>query len=119
LSLRESNAAAPFGPLVSADWLGEKLADTGVGVIDLRWYLDPPEAGTREAALPPESLRLRFERLGVGEGPSAVVYCGSGISAGHDLLALEIAGLEGARLYPGSWSDWCARPGAEVATTSR
>lgn len=45
-----------------------------------------------------------------------VAYCGSGVSACHDLLALELAGLPGARLYPGSWSDWSARPDAPVAT---
>jgi len=44
-----------------------------------------------------------------------VVYCGSGVTACANLLSLEIAGLSGARLYPGSWSDWCSRPGAPVA----
>ena len=44
-----------------------------------------------------------------------VVYCGSGVTACVNLLSLELAGIRGARLYPGSWSDWCARPGAPVA----
>jgi thiosulfate/3-mercaptopyruvate sulfurtransferase len=65
---------------------------------------------------PPPELRERFLRLGVGPATEVVVYCGSGVSACHDLLALELAGLPGARLYPGSWSDWSARPGAPVAT---
>ncbi len=46
---------------------------------------------------------------------SLVHYCGSGVSACHNLLALEIAGLSGARLYGGSWSEWCADPSRPVA----
>jgi thiosulfate/3-mercaptopyruvate sulfurtransferase len=44
-----------------------------------------------------------------------IAYCGSGVSACHDLLALELAGLPGGRLYPGSWSDWSAREDAPIA----
>jgi thiosulfate/3-mercaptopyruvate sulfurtransferase len=62
------------------------------------------------------ALRRRFQNLGVRAGSDAVAYCGSGVSACHNLLALEIAGLSGARLYPGSWSDWSRRPDAPVAT---
>jgi thiosulfate/3-mercaptopyruvate sulfurtransferase len=56
-------------------------------------------------------LRERFLAL-IGTTPpaSVVSYCGSGVTACHNLLAMEIAGLEGARLYPGSWSEWCADP---------
>ena len=43
------------------------------------------------------------------------MYCGSGVTACHNLLALEHAGLPGARLFPGSWSEWCARPDAPDA----
>lgn len=64
----------------------------------------------------PGELRRRYEELGAGDGSHVVVYCGSGVSACHDLLAMELAGIEGARLYPGSWSDWSNRPDAEVAT---
>ena len=43
--------------------------------------------------------------------PDAVVHsCGSGVSACHNLLAMEVAGLSGSRLYPGSWSEWCSDP---------
>lgn len=59
--------------------------------------------------LPPAAQRARFEAL--GEPGRIVVYCGSGVTACVDLLALELAGLGGARLYPGSWSDWCDRSG--------
>jgi thiosulfate/3-mercaptopyruvate sulfurtransferase len=49
-------------------------------------------------------------------GSEAVSYCGSGVSACHTLLALELAGLPSGRLYPGSWSDWSTRPEAPAAT---
>jgi thiosulfate/3-mercaptopyruvate sulfurtransferase len=62
-----------------------------------------------------QELRDRFEQLGVAPGEEIVAYCGSGVSACHNLLALEVAGLGGARLYPGSWSDWSTRD-APVAT---
>jgi thiosulfate/3-mercaptopyruvate sulfurtransferase len=47
---------------------------------------------------------------------AAVMQCGSGVTACHNLLALEVAGLPGARLYPGSWSEWSADPARPVAT---
>ncbi len=54
--------------------------------------------------LPVERLREHFERAGVRDGASVVAYCGSGVSACHNLLALELAGLGRGRLYVGSWS---------------
>lgn len=65
--------------------------------------------------LPAEALRERFEAAGVRAGDDAIVYCGSGVTATFDLLALERAGLRG-RLLPGSWSQWSADPSREVAT---
>jgi thiosulfate/3-mercaptopyruvate sulfurtransferase len=65
---------------------------------------------------PPEELRRRYRALGVGRAREVVVYCGSGVTACHDLLALEVAGLPLARLYPGSWSEWVADPSRPVAT---
>jgi thiosulfate/3-mercaptopyruvate sulfurtransferase len=62
---------------------------------------------------------LRAEWLALMAGHSAqelVMQCGSGVTACHNLLAMQVAGLAGARVYPGSWSEWCAQPGAPVAT---
>lgn len=65
---------------------------------------------------PPHILRAEFETLLNGQpADQAIVYCGSGVSACHHLLALTIAGLPIAKLYPGSWSDYSARPGVTVA----
>ncbi len=66
--------------------------------------------------LAPEALRARFLDLLGGAPPENVVaYCGSGVAAAHNLLALEIAGLPGARVYVGSWSEWCRDPARPVA----
>jgi thiosulfate/3-mercaptopyruvate sulfurtransferase len=48
--------------------------------------------------------------LGERKPEEVVNYCGSGVSACHNLLAMEHAGLSGARLYAGSWSEWIADP---------
>jgi len=65
---------------------------------------------------PASVLRAEFDALLGGRPPSAVVnQCGSGVTACHNLLAMEVAGLSGAALYPGSWSEWCAQPGAPIA----
>lgn len=62
-------------------------------------------------------LRAHYARLGAVEKPP-VVYCGSGITACHDLLALQMAGLPG-RLYAGSWSEWSSDADRPVATNNR
>jgi thiosulfate/3-mercaptopyruvate sulfurtransferase len=58
-----------------------------------------------------EELRAAFQQVLAGHAPSEVVnYCGSGVAACHNALAMEIAGLPGSRVYPGSWSEWSADP---------
>jgi len=63
----------------------------------------------------PEELRAELEPL-VEDPSKAIMQCGSGVTACHNLLALEVAGLPGALLYPGSWSEWCADGGRPIAT---
>ena len=64
---------------------------------------------------PAAELREEFLALLGAHAPSDVVQqCGSGVTACHNLLAMEIAGLSGSRLYPGSWSEWCSDPARPV-----
>ncbi len=64
---------------------------------------------------PARQLRDEFEALLAGRSPDEVVHmCGSGVTACHNLLAMEHAGLVGSRLYPGSWSEWVRNPNRPV-----
>jgi thiosulfate/3-mercaptopyruvate sulfurtransferase len=64
-----------------------------------------------------EALKREFRAIIGDKAPADVVnYCGSGVSACHNLLAMEIAGLRGAKLYAGSWSDWISDPARPVGT---
>jgi thiosulfate/3-mercaptopyruvate sulfurtransferase len=63
-----------------------------------------------------DALRAEWRALiGDRDPASLVMQCGSGVTACHNLLALEVAGMQGACLYPGSWSEWCADPLRPVA----
>lgn len=65
---------------------------------------------------PAAALRAEWLDFLAGAAPDEVIHqCGSGVSACLNLVAMEIAGLPGSRLYPGSWSEWCADPGRPVA----
>jgi len=65
--------------------------------------------------LTPAELRRRFAGLGVAAGTPAAAYCGSGVTAAQQVLALELAGVRAA-LYAGSWSEWITDPDRPVAT---
>jgi thiosulfate/3-mercaptopyruvate sulfurtransferase len=71
--------------------------------------------GTDGYFKPANQLRTEFESVIATPGET-IMQCGSGVTACHNLLAMEIAALSGAALYPGSWSEWCADPSRPVAT---
>lgn len=66
--------------------------------------------------LPPDKLREKLQAV-IGNTPpqQCVFYCGSGVSAVNDILAMEVAGFSGAKLYPGSWSEWSSDPSRPIA----
>jgi len=84
------------------------------GAVNLPLQNNVDESG---CFLPAEELAKRYrEILGDVTPADAACMCGSGVTACHALLAMEIAGLRGAKLYPGSWSEWIRDPARPVAT---
>lgn len=83
------------------------------GAINVPWqqFVD-----VENRMLPIEQQRLVWQKLVLP--PSPVVYCGSGVTACVDLLSLAMIGVESAKLYPGSWSDWCSYPDSIIETSS-
>lgn len=126
--------------IVDAAWLEAHLGQPGFRLVDARSpdryrgeneTIDPvaghiPGAVNRffkdnldaEGRFKPAAeLREAFDFIAAGRPASEIVsQCGSGVTACHNLLAMEIAGLPGARLYPGSWSEWCSDPRRPIAT---
>jgi thiosulfate/3-mercaptopyruvate sulfurtransferase len=120
------------GPTVDADAVLASLADRSLVIVDARAPeryrgevepMDPlpgriPGSLNRPASQnlgadstfkPPHVLRAEFERLLAGAPDDRVVHsCGSGVTACHNVLAMEVAGFAPTRLYPGSWSEWIA-----------
>jgi thiosulfate/3-mercaptopyruvate sulfurtransferase len=80
-----------------------------------RFFKDNLQADGRFKA--PAQLQAEWG-LAVGDANKAIMQCGSGVTACHNLLALEVAGMPGAALYPGSWSEWSADAARPVATGS-
>ncbi|MGH2873203.1 MAG: sulfurtransferase [Solirubrobacteraceae bacterium] len=83
----------------------------GARSVPTREHLDPSGL-----VASPEQLRATFARAGIATGTPVISYCGSGVTACHNLLALEHAGLGQGRLYAGSWSEWSRDPARAVAT---
>ena len=79
------------------------------GAINSPWQLVTDEAGFVK---PHDQQKLIWKSLPISESP--VVYCGSGVTACVNLLSLSLAGIDNARLYAGSWSDWCSYPANPV-----
>jgi thiosulfate/3-mercaptopyruvate sulfurtransferase len=135
-----SFAPGPGAAAVDAAFVLARVGDTAVRVVDARANdryrgenetLDPvcghiPGSVNRffrdnlDASgqfKPADRLRDEWTALLAGLAPDAIVHsCGSGVSACHNLFAMELAGLDGSRLYPGSWSEWVADPSRPVAT---
>lgn len=78
-----------------------------------RFFKDNLQADARFKTA--EKLRQEWSTI-LADANTAVMQCGSGVTACHNLLALEVAGLSGAALYPGSWSEWCADTTRPVVT---
>jgi thiosulfate/3-mercaptopyruvate sulfurtransferase len=64
----------------------------------------------------PAALRARYDELGANRADRLIAYCGSGVNAAVNILALALAGYENARLYPGSFSEWSRDPHLPVVT---
>jgi thiosulfate/3-mercaptopyruvate sulfurtransferase len=87
------------------------------GAVNRFFKLNLGEDGRFKA---PAALKNEFGALLDGHGPAEVVHqCGSGVTACHNLLAMEVAGLAGSRLYPGSWSEWVSDRRRPVATGAK
>lgn len=116
---------AVAGPITIDARAGERFRGEGGPTLDARpghipGAISIPLMGNMDADqrfLSPDQLRERYEAAGVTDASEAIVYCGSGVSACHDLLAMEHAGLGRARLFVGSWSAYAAteRPAATGA----
>ncbi len=66
----------------------------------------------------PEQLHKEWAQI-ITDSRKSIMQCGSGVTACHNLLALEVAGMTGAALYAGSWSEWCIDPRRPIATGDR
>jgi thiosulfate/3-mercaptopyruvate sulfurtransferase len=66
---------------------------------------------------PVAELKERFAEYELDEAEEIIAYCGSGVSANHNMLALEEAGIQGVKLYAGSWSDWSSYDENPIATS--
>ena len=96
---------------------GETLDPVGghiPGAENRFWQMNLQPDGRFKA---PEVLKKQFLELLAGARSEDTMHsCGSGVTACHNLFAMTLAGLPGSRLYPGSWSEWCAHPELPVST---
>jgi thiosulfate/3-mercaptopyruvate sulfurtransferase len=131
-------ATVQHSKLIEMDEVREKLGESGVKLIDsrdgarYRGEVEPidKKAGHIPGAMnlfwgegrtaegtwkSPEQHAARFEEAGLAKDDEIIVYCGSGVTATPNVMALEEAGYKHVRLYAGSWSDWISYSGNPVA----
>jgi thiosulfate/3-mercaptopyruvate sulfurtransferase len=97
--------------------IGETLDPVAGHIPGAANYFFQQNLSTDKRFKSPEELRAQWAPLLEDRDPrEVVVYCGSGVSACHNLLALEHAGVSGVRIFPGSWSEWCADPKRPIET---
>jgi thiosulfate/3-mercaptopyruvate sulfurtransferase len=122
----EVAAAARAGDVVMVDARATERYTGEVALIDPRPGHIPGARSAPWAAnlradgrfLDAEALRERYRALGISEDTPVIAYCGSGVSACVDLVALEVIGVGDARLFPASWSGWSADPARPAALGS-
>src|SRR5689334_9878304 len=98
--------------------IGETLDKVGGHIPGARNYFYGQNLTAEKTFKDPEDLKTQWDAVLKGHDPrDVVVYCGSGVTACHNLLALEHAGIHGVKIYPGSWSEWSSDPARPKATT--
>ena len=116
-SVRESQPTRVFDSRGPEGYHGQgKYYDPVRGHIKGAGLADRAETITNDGRFrSPDQLREHYESLRAGQEPSEIIfYCGSGVTAAQNVLAMEHAGLPGARMYVGSWSEWILDPEREV-----
>ncbi len=97
--------------------IGETLDKVGGHIPGAANYFFQQNLAADKSFKSPDELRAQWAPILEGRDPKdVVVYCGSGVTACHNLLALEHAGIHGVKIFPGSWSEWSADPSRPVAT---
>ena len=98
--------------------IGETLDKVGGHIPGAANYFFQQNLAADKTFKDPDDLKTQWTPILKGRDPKdLVVYCGSGVTACHNLLALEHAGIQGVKIFPGSWSEWSADPSRPVATT--
>ncbi len=109
-ALLESRAAPRYrGEVEPLDWKAGHVP----GAVNLDWSESLDSTGKFKTALEQQERFFKLE-----DSEQVLVYCGSGVSAGANMLALELAGVKNTKLYAGSWSDWVSNPNNSVAIGS-
>ncbi len=97
--------------------IGETLDKVGGHIPGAVSYFFGQSLAEDKSFKPANELKKQWVAALKGHDPKDVVmYCGSGVTACHNLLALEHAGIHGAKIFPGSWSEWSADPSRPIAT---